>query len=138
MTSTPDSEQARSHPSKLTFGLAAAALATVAFAGGMWAATALADGSASAAPGQRGGVLLGPGGRTPTAGTVDRIEGDTLYLKGPNGSEVKVTLGADTAVQLSQPGKVGDIQPGATVTVQGERAADGSVTARQVTAQSAR
>ncbi|MGW0517623.1 DUF5666 domain-containing protein [Crossiella sp. NPDC003009] len=133
MTSTPGS-----HPSKLTLGLAAAALATVAFAGGMWAATALAADSESAAPGQRGGVQLGPGGRVPTAGTVDRIEGDTLYLKGPNGSEVKVTLSADTAVQLGQPGKVNDIQPGATVTVQGERAADGSVTARQVTAQSAR
>ncbi|GAA2842334.1 DUF5666 domain-containing protein [Crossiella cryophila] len=136
-------------PSKLTIGLAAAALTAVAFAGGLWAATAFGSDSASAAPGQRGGAggvrpsgaPQAPGGQGPggarggAVGTVDRIEGDTLYLKGANGTEVKVKLGTDTTVHLTQPGKVSDLAPGDSVTVTGERAADGSVTARQVTEQ---
>ncbi|MCK2242833.1 MULTISPECIES: DUF5666 domain-containing protein [unclassified Crossiella] len=134
-------------PSKLTIGLAAAALTAVAFAGGLWAATAFGSDLANAAPGQRGagGVRpsgapqapggAAPGGRGGAVGTVDRIEGDTLYLKGANGTEVKVKLGTDTTVHLTQPGKVSDLAPGDAVTVTGERAADGSVTARQVTEQ---
>ncbi|MBP2472632.1 hypothetical protein JOF53_001504 [Crossiella equi] len=139
-------------PSRLTLGLAAAALAAVAFAGGLWASAAFGGDTAVAGPGARGGGAGGfgggarpsgapqaPGGgggaRGGTVGTVDRVEGDTLYLKTANGTEVRVKISADTPVNLTEPGKVADLKPGDSVSVQGERAQDGSVTARQLTEQ---
>ncbi|WP_028059997.1 hypothetical protein [Candidatus Solirubrobacter pratensis] len=65
--------------------------------------------------GGRGGFAGGFGG---VAGQVQSISGDTLTLQGRQGT-VKVKLSSSTTVRKSATGSVGDIKPGATVTVAG-------------------
>lgn len=61
------------------------------------------------------------------------VEGDTVYLTDANGNTVKVTTQDSTKVTTTKEGKVGDLQPGQTVTVLGSKAADGSYSATQLT-----
>ncbi|MGW7480199.1 hypothetical protein ACWGH8_16565 [Nonomuraea muscovyensis] len=74
-----------------------------------------------------------PGGAGGTTGTVEKVEGDTVYLKAMDGSTVTVTTTGTTAVQIAAPGKVSDLKAGATVVVRGERSDDGSVSAVSIT-----
>ncbi|GAA0844046.1 hypothetical protein ACFQVD_35365 [Streptosporangium amethystogenes subsp. fukuiense] len=75
-------------------------------------------------PGQGGG---GRGGMT--VGTVQRVEGEKVYLQTTDGSVVTVNTTDETSVRLTKEGKVADLKPGGTVVVQGARAEDGSVSA---------
>ncbi|GAA4002180.1 hypothetical protein GCM10022247_23660 [Allokutzneria multivorans] len=125
--------------SRLTLVLAAAALAVVSFLGGIAMHSAL-GGRAPARqqpqaqqPQQQ---QQSPQGRG-TAGTISRVEGDAVYVKGRDGQEVKVVLSAQTSVMITQRGSARDLAPGDTVAVQGERGEDGTVTARQITEQPA-
>lgn len=78
-------------------------------------------------PGQGGG---GRGGMT--VGTVQRVEGEKVYLQTTDGSVVTVNTTDETSVRLTKEGKVADLKPGGTVVVQGARAEDGSVSATAI------
>jgi hypothetical protein len=139
--------QAKRGLSKVTIGLGVVALALVAFFGGVWTHSAIAGGTpaASDTPQRTGGARIGPGGTPPnggqggavfrggTAGTIDRIEGNTIYVKMPDGSEVKVSTSDTTKVETTVEGQMSDLTPGASVMVQGQRADDGSVSAQTIT-----
>ncbi|MFC0115190.1 hypothetical protein [Kibdelosporangium aridum] len=136
--------QAKRGLSKVTIGLGVVVLALVAFFGGVWTHSAVAGSSGGTAAQQPqrsgGGMRLGPGQgggqggtfRGGTMGTVDRIEGNTIYVKMPDGTEVKVTTSDSTKVETTVDGKMSDITPGSSVMVQGERTDDG-VTANTIT-----
>lgn len=146
--------------SKVTIGLAVAVLVALAFGGGALVHKALAS-PATAAPaaGQgRGGGYGGPGGggfpgggyggqgvpgqggqgvpgqgRGGTVGTVDHVEGSTVYVKTQDGKLVKVSTSDSTTVDLVTKGALTDLAAGDPVVVQGQQAEDGSVTARALT-----
>jgi hypothetical protein len=85
------------------------------------------------AQGAQGGGQAGQG-RGIVFGTVDHVDGKTLYLAGANGQQEKVTLTDQTQILKQAPGSVADLTAGARVTVQpqGQPAADGTVTAAAV------
>jgi hypothetical protein len=66
-------------------------------------------------------------------GTISRVEGNTVYVKMQDGTEVKVSTTDSTRVELTQPGKLSDLKTGTSVAVQGQRAEDNSVTAQSIT-----
>ncbi|MFF0148212.1 hypothetical protein ATK36_2839 [Amycolatopsis sulphurea] len=136
---------------KPTLVLAAVLVLAVAFGAGAWTHAAFgsssgtgsasdagrsAPGSGQQGGGQAGG-FRGAGGRG-TAGTVEKVDGSTVTLKTVQGEEVKVSASDSTTVGLTQPGKLADLKPGATVTVQGRTGTDGSVTAQSIVQQPAR
>ncbi|MFB7472513.1 hypothetical protein [Kitasatospora sp. NPDC056184] len=67
-----------------------------------------------------------------TRGTVKAVDGTTVYLTDANGNTIKVTTADSTKVQLSKEGKVGDLQPGRSVTVMGTPSGDGGYAATQL------
>ncbi|MEV7211987.1 hypothetical protein AB0O31_02680 [Kitasatospora cineracea] len=87
--------------------------------------------------GQAGGTGNGqaPGGAAGgfTRGTVKSVDGSTVYLTEADGTTVKITTGDSTKVTTTKEGKVGDLQPGQSVTVMGSKAEDGSYNATQLT-----
>jgi hypothetical protein len=138
---------------KATIGLVAAVLLVGAFFGGVATHAALAKPAPTqntAAPGNGrqfpgggqfpGGTGQGNNGQGPgagfrggTAGTIDHIDGTTVYVKTQNGSVVKVSTTDSTQVRLTQQGKVSDLKPGETVIVQGDTGTDGTVAANAIT-----
>ena len=84
------------------------------------------DGFPGGFPGGAGGAQ---GGASRGAiGLIKSIEGNTLTLSTPQ-SEMKVTLTDTTAIQKVVDGAAGDLQVGDTVTVRGERDAQGNIPA---------
>ncbi|MGW2157293.1 hypothetical protein [Nonomuraea sp. NPDC001699] len=81
--------------------------------------------------GQNGGFGQRVGGGT--IGTVEKVDGDKLYVKTMDGSTVTVTTSDQTTVQISKPGKVADLAAGTTIVVRGQQSGDGSVTATTIT-----
>ncbi|WP_020662929.1 DUF5666 domain-containing protein [Amycolatopsis benzoatilytica] len=135
---------------KPTLILAGVLVLALAFAGGAWTHAAFGPSSsgtgssaartagtgAGAGNGQQGGF----GGRTAgggrgTIGTVEKVDGNTVTLKTLQGSEVTVSTSDSTTVGVTQPGKLSDLKPGQTVTVQGRTGSDGSVAAQAIVAQ---
>lgn len=142
----------------LSLVLAGGVIATGAFAGGVWyqkdngpsgGGKSSARAAAAAAPGGgygqgqngsrrqgqgqgqgQGGQGAGQGGFA--RGTVKAVDGSTVYLTDANGNTIKVTTGDATKVQLNKEGKVGDLQPGQSVTVVGTPDANGGYTASQL------
>ncbi|MFI5605836.1 DUF5666 domain-containing protein [Amycolatopsis sp. NPDC051903] len=88
--------------------------------------------------GQQGGFAGARGGGRGTVGTVEKVDGSTVTLKTVQGTEVTVSTSDSTTVGLTQPGKLSDLKPGATVTVQGRPGSDGNVTAQAIVEQPAR
>jgi hypothetical protein len=84
----------------------------------------------SGAP-QGGGFGGGAGGAV-TLGTVERISGDTVYIRTSDGSTVKVVTNGSTAVSIVESGSVSDLSPGQSVTVFGSKSG-GSVRASRIT-----
>jgi hypothetical protein len=143
--------------SKATVVLAGLVVIAAAFAGGAWTHSAFGSTSSSAGTarqpgaggpqagnpsGTQGGTGTGAGGfrgaGRGTSGTVERVEGSTVYVKTAQGTEVKVSTSDSTTVGLTQPGKLADLKPGATVVVQGQPDQDGAVTAQAITQEPAR
>ncbi|WP_370946292.1 hypothetical protein AB5J62_01475 [Amycolatopsis sp. cg5] len=135
---------------KATLILGGILVIAVAFGGGAWTHSALA-GSSTPARGGGGqarptGQAQTPGGqgrqggfgRGGTAGTVERVDGTTVYVKTMQGAEVAVSTSDSTTVNVTQPGKLTDLKTGATVLVQGQAGADGKVQAQSITQQPAR
>ncbi|MFD9894215.1 DUF5666 domain-containing protein [Amycolatopsis sp. NPDC059027] len=140
---------------KPTLILAALLVFALAFGAGAWTHAAFRPGSSAASgsgsdargqgqrQGQNGtggqgtgnqGGTRGAGGRG-TAGTIEKIEGSTLTLKTAQGTEITVSTTDSTTIGLTQPGKLADLKPGATVTVQGQPDSSGAVTAQAITQQ---
>ncbi|MEV3981068.1 DUF5666 domain-containing protein [Nonomuraea sp. NPDC049758] len=80
---------------------------------------------------QNGGFGQRMGGGT--AGTVEKVDGDKIYVRTMDGATVTVTTSDQTTVQISRPGKVADLAAGTTVVVRGQQSGDGSVTATAIT-----
>ncbi|GAA1795407.1 hypothetical protein GCM10009682_16460 [Luedemannella flava] len=70
-----------------------------------------------------------------TTGTVKLVDGTTIYITTSSGETVTVKTSDSTKVSVSQSSTLKSIRTGATVTVQGQTGADGTVTATTVTAQ---
>jgi hypothetical protein len=107
----------------------AAALAT---------AGATGNGAAGGAPGGAaglGGAGAGGAGRTGnrTAGLVTNVQAGVISITDAQGNVVKVTTKTNPAVSRTDPGSLSDIKIGDTLIVQGQKAADGSVTASSIT-----
>lgn len=136
-----------------TLILAGLVVIAAAFAGGAWTHSAFGSTSTSSGtPARQAGAPSGTaqagapgatgaqGGRfgRGTTGTVDRVDGTTVYVKTAQGAEVAVSTSDSTTVGVTQPGKLADLKPGASVTVQGQTGEDGKVQAQAITAQPAR
>ncbi|MFG2972452.1 DUF5666 domain-containing protein [Streptomyces sp. NPDC048331] len=136
--------EGRRGPGKLTLALGAAILVVCGIAGGIAIEKAMAPeqtarsqaGTRAAGTGetagQRGsgeGGRAGSGGGGAVIGTVERIEGGTVYVKTGDGQTVKVKTTGDTRVQVTKEGSAEDLASGQTVAVSGERAEDGSLSA---------
>ena len=111
--------------------------------GGLWAGAYMqrssSSSSSSTSPFGRSFSLPGGGapGRTSsggTSGTVTDIIGSTLYVTTASGSLVAVTVGTNATVDRNAKSSLSALQPGDTVTVQGTKAKDGTVTASSVSA----
>ncbi|GLY41078.1 hypothetical protein Amsp01_071010 [Amycolatopsis sp. NBRC 101858] len=143
--------------SRTTLVLAGLVVLAIAFGGGAWTHAAFGS-SSSATPtrptggaqggqqggtgqtggtGQQGGGFRGAGGRG-TTGTVDHVDGTTVYVKTAQGTDVKVSTSDSTTVGVTQQGKLSDLKPGSTVVVQGQAGDDGTVAAQAITQQAAR
>jgi hypothetical protein len=81
-------------------------------------------------PGGGAGAGGTPGGFT--AGTVTRVEGDTLYIETADGGTVKVVTTGDTRIQISRQGTLADLSKGSTVLVQGSANDQGVIEADRV------
>jgi len=91
-------------------------------------------GGAAAGRGTAGSAGF-PGASTGgTSGTVTDIIGSTLYVTTASGNLVAVTVGTNATVDRNAKSSLAALQPGDTVTVQGTKAKDGSVTASSVSA----
>jgi hypothetical protein len=129
----------------VTGGLIAVVLVALGFTGGVLVQKS--TGGATTAPavagarpnfagggfGQGRGGQAGSGAR-PTSGEVSSKNGRTLYVKGSDGTTVKVRLGANAKITRTATASVHAIHPGDTVVVQGARSANGTVKATSVTA----
>jgi hypothetical protein len=141
--------------SRTTLVLAGLVVLAIAFGGGAWTHAAFGS-STSSTPtrqaggqqaqggtgqtggtGQPGGGFRGAGGRG-TTGTVDRVDGSTVYVKTAQGADVKVSTSDSTTVGVTQQGKLADLKPGSTVVVQGQAGADGTVAAQAITQEAGR
>ncbi|HKN55379.1 MAG TPA: hypothetical protein VJX66_22985 [Amycolatopsis sp.] len=137
-----------------TFVLAGLFVLAVAFAGGAWTHAAFGTTSSSSTP-NRGNGAGNANGAAPTGafggqgqgggragrgttGTIDHVQGNTVYVKTAQGNTVAVSTSDSTTVGVTSPGKLSDLKPGATVVVQGQAGSDGSVTAQSITQQAAR
>ena len=133
--------------SRATLILAGLVVIAAAFAGGAWTHSAFGGtSSSSGTPSRQASAPSGApqtgaqGGRAGrgTTGTVDRVDGTTVYVKTAQGNEVAVSTSDSTTVGVTTAGKLGDLKPGATVTVQGQTGEDGKVQASAITQQAAR
>ena len=127
--------------SKGTMILAAIALVAIGFIGGLFVGKSMGDNSSQLAfpggVGQNGpGSTIGNGGAFPggnaTAGTIKRIDGDTITIETPNGDTVTVNVGSDTSIQVTNDGSLSDLGTGDTVVVAGTQN-DGSIDANSIT-----
>jgi hypothetical protein len=84
-----------------------------------------------------GGGTGANGGNIPdgvgfTAGTIQSVDGDTIYIETADGETVEVRTSGDTDVQVTSDGSVDDLAEGETVIVQGDQQDDGSLDATSI------
>jgi hypothetical protein len=134
--------------SRVTLGLAGALLLVGGFAGGYAVGQHGADDHQPASRvtfpggfpgGGSGGSQSGPGsGPQPrgiggvTAGTVTKVDGDTVTITTADGNEVSVATDADTDVTVTSEGSLSDLSSGDPVVVTGTRQGDGSIDADSI------
>ncbi|WP_204299890.1 hypothetical protein [Actinoplanes campanulatus] len=137
-----------------TVGLGVAALLMGGFLGGVQAQKQWGPSSAGTAGGfpSGGGGMRGSGGfpsggfgqqpqsttseaaTSGTTGKVKLVNGKTIYVETADGTVVTVKTDGSTTISTASKGKLSDVKAGQSVTVQGEAADDGTVTAKSVTA----
>lgn len=115
---------------KTTLALAGALVLGLGFVGGIGVSRATAEPSGTPVP-HASVRAQGPGHAV--VGTVERVEGDTVYVKTPDGETVPVTTDGGTGIRVSEPGSVTDLKEGSNVVVRGEKD-DGKVTADAIDA----
>lgn len=147
-TSEIDSALAKPARSKRSFSstmlLALGVVVAVGFVGGLLLGRATAPENAAGLPGNfpgggnlpggtgaGGGNLPGVGGGF-TAGTIQSVDGDTIYVETADGQTVEVRTSGDTDVQVTSEGSVDDLAESDTVIVQGDQQDDGSVDATNI------
>jgi hypothetical protein len=128
-----------------TVFLSFAAIAVLAFAGGIVAQKHWGKTSSGGFPGggglpagfaaNLGGAGGGAGGfgAAATTGTVSYIQGTTLYVTTTSGSVVKVRVPKGVPVGRTVEAKASGIRPGESVVIQGSKAGNGTVQATSVT-----
>ncbi|MGO9888564.1 MAG: hypothetical protein ACLP0L_11740 [Solirubrobacteraceae bacterium] len=67
-----------------------------------------------------------------TAGTVTRVDGDTVYVKETSGATVQVKLVSSTAIKKTQGVNSRSVRPGDSVTIQGTQGSGGTITSTSV------
>lgn len=67
-----------------------------------------------------------------TAGTVTRVDGNTVYVKEPSGATVQVKLLSSTAIKKTQGVSNHSVRPGDSVTIQGTQGSAGTITSTSV------
>jgi hypothetical protein len=100
-----------------------------------FAAGASATAGAGSGPGAGLGAGSGGGGfaaGNATIGTIKLIDGSTVYVQTSGGDIVQVATSAGTKVTASSTVRVKDLQPGATVIVEGSKNSTGGVTAASI------
>ena len=132
----------------VTAGLLAVVLVALGFTGGVLVqksaggtSTPAAGGARSNLPGGgppgaqqgRGGGQGGAGAQA-TIGEVASKDGRTLYVKGSDGTTIKVRIGANAKVARTANTGAKAIHPGDTVVVQGTAGSNGTVKATSLTA----
>jgi len=91
-----------------------------------------AGNAAAFAGGGRQGATQTGGAAATTTGTVKLVDGTTVYVQTSDGRLITVRTNGSTVVQTVQSGALGDLAPGAQVSVEGPAASDGTVTATKV------
>lgn len=119
------------------FGLGlGAAFATGVYWGKRDAPPASTSTAATPAAAGANATAFGGGGATgatlPTTGVVETVNGDTITVRTAAGGTVSVKLQDDTQVRQLASAAPADIQPGATVVVQGQPDVDGKLAARSI------
>lgn len=129
---------------KTTMILGVAVLAIVAFVGGVFVQKSFGSTQTPARQNAAGRQFNGtpPSGAQQrpnggfgrgTTGTIDHIDGTTVYVKTQNGQVVKVSTSDTTKVQITSDGKLTDLKAGQQVVVQGQAGSDGTVTGQTIT-----
>jgi hypothetical protein len=134
---------------KTTVILGVAVLAIIAFVGGVFVQKSFGASDTPARQNTAGRQFPGRGdGSTPpsgtnrpnggtfgrgTAGTIDHVDGTTVYVKTQDGQIVKVSTSDTTKVQITSDGKLTDLKAGQQVVVQGQAGSDGTVTGQTIT-----
>jgi hypothetical protein len=67
-----------------------------------------------------------------TAGTVTRVDGDTVYVKEASGATIQVKLLSSTAIKKTQGVSSRSVRPGDSVTIQGTQGGGGTITSTAV------
>ncbi|GLY51107.1 hypothetical protein [Lentzea sp. NBRC 102530] len=131
---------------KTTVILGVAVLAIVAFVGGVFVQKSFGAGETPTRQNAAGRQF--PGGGTPpsgtnrqgggqfgrgTIGTIDHVDGTTVYVKTQNGQVVKVSTSDSTKVEIFSEGKLSDLKAGQQVVVQGQAGSDGTVNGQTIT-----
>ena len=80
-----------------------------------------------------GGAGTGTAAGNVTTGTVKLVDGTTVYVQTADGNVITVRTNGQTAVQIAQDGKLGDLTPGSAVSVTGPSTGQDTVTATKVT-----
>jgi hypothetical protein len=75
-----------------------------------------------------------PGGGPAAAGSVVNKRGKYLYVRDSSGNTVRVKTTSNSKVTRTASSKVRSIHPGDTVTIEGTKGRDGTITAAQITA----
>ncbi|MGW6932138.1 hypothetical protein ACWGE0_18935 [Lentzea sp. NPDC054927] len=130
---------------KTTVILGVAVLAIVAFVGGVFVQKSFGASETPARQNAAGRQFNGtpPSGAQQrpnggnfgrgTTGTIDHVDGTTVYVKTQNGQIVKVSTSDTTKVQITSDGKLADLKAGQQVVVQGQAGSDGTVTGQTIT-----
>jgi hypothetical protein len=134
---------------KTTVILGVAVLAIVAFVGGVFVQKSFGASETPARQNAAGRQFPGGNGGTPpsganrqgggqfggrgTVGTIDHVEGTTVYVKTQNGQIVKVSTSDTTKVEVTSEGKLTDLKAGQQVVVQGQAGSDGTVSGQTIT-----
>ncbi|HEX7307357.1 hypothetical protein [Lentzea sp.] len=132
---------------KTTVVLGVAALAIVAFVGGVFVQKSFGSTQTPTRQNAAGRQFPGGNGTPPsgaqqrpnggfgrgTVGTVDHVDGTTVYVKTQNGQVVKVSTSDSTKVEITSEGKLTDLKAGQQVVVQGQAGQDGTVNGQTIT-----
>jgi hypothetical protein len=121
--------------SSLTLVLGTVVVLGLGFLGGILVQRQLGS-PAAASPGTgnftfpRTGASAGPGGFNGSggfaAGTVSKVQGNTVYITTTDGRTIKVVTTGSTQIRVTKTGTLGDLTPGTDVVVQGTPQGSGS------------